>query len=70
MKLLIIHNKYQSNNIGGEDIAHRSCKKNLVKTMFYVMRFQMMILINFFCYLGYSLYTATIGVIDNESNFR
>lgn len=41
MKLLIIHNKYQSNNIGGEDIVYQNelelLQKNLEKKMLYSM---------------------------------
>ena len=31
MKILIIHNKYQSNNIGGEDIVFRNELESLEK---------------------------------------
>ena len=33
MKLLIIHNKYQSNNIGGEDIVYKNELESLQKEL-------------------------------------
>ena len=40
MKILIIHNKYQSKNIGGEDIVYKNelnalCKKLGCENVFY-----------------------------------